>query len=117
MIQIDDTIISTELFEMKFCCDLAKCKGECCIEGDSGAPLNEEELAELEKSLPIVWDDLSDKSKKIIKDLDFFGEKVRFFPKRDVISFDYIAESKDTLFKRISVLNKLVKKDKNIIAV
>ncbi|MEE0910887.1 MAG: DUF3109 family protein, partial [Paludibacteraceae bacterium] len=31
MIQIDDTIISTELFEMKFCCDLAKCKGECCI--------------------------------------------------------------------------------------
>ena len=66
MIQIDDTIISTELFDMKFCCDLAKCKGECCIEGDSGAPLNEDELPKLEKLLPIVWDDLSDKSKKII---------------------------------------------------
>ena len=54
-------------------------------------------------------------AKKIMKDLAFFGEKVKLFPKRDVISFDYIAESKDTLFKRISVLNKLVKNDKKII--
>lgn len=54
-------------------------------------------------------------AKKIVKDLAFFGEKVKFFPKRDVISFDYVAESKDTLFKRISVLNKLVKNDKKII--
>lgn len=54
-------------------------------------------------------------AKKIVKDLEFFGEKVKLFPKRDVISFDYVAESKDTLFKRISVLNKLVKKDKKII--
>ena len=54
-------------------------------------------------------------AKRIIKDLAYFGEKVKLFPKRDVISFDYIAESKDTLFKRISVLNKLVKNDKKII--
>ena len=54
-------------------------------------------------------------AKKIIRDLAFFGEKIKFFPKRDVISFDYVAESKDILFKRISVLNKLVKKDKKII--
>ena len=54
-------------------------------------------------------------AKKIIKDLEYFGEKVKLFPKRDVISFDYIAESKDVLFKRISVLNKLVKNDKKII--
>ena len=54
-------------------------------------------------------------AKKIIKDLAFFGEKVKLFPKRDIISFDYVAESKDTFFKRISVLNKLVKNDKKII--
>lgn len=54
-------------------------------------------------------------AKKMIKDLAFFGEKVKFFPKRDVISFDYVAESKDTLFKRISVLNQLVKNEKKII--
>ena len=61
----------------------------------------------------ITYDEMQ--AKKIIKDLAFFGEKVKLFPKRDVISFDYVAESKDTLFKRISVLNKLVKKDKKII--
>ncbi len=66
MIQIDDTIISTDLFDTRFCCDLAVCKGICCIEGDSGAPLEEEELAELEKVLPVVWDDLSEKSKAVI---------------------------------------------------
>lgn len=54
-------------------------------------------------------------AKKIVKDLGFFGEIVRFFPKRDVISFDYLAESKDTLFKRISVLNNIVKRKNKII--
>ena len=54
-------------------------------------------------------------AKRIIKDLAFFGEKVHFFPKREVISFDYLAESKDTLFKRISVLNNIVKKKNKII--
>ena len=48
-------------------------------------------------------------AKKVVKDLEFFGEKVKFFPKRDTVSFDYIAESKDLLYKRISVLNNIVK--------
>ena len=54
-------------------------------------------------------------AKKIMKDLEYFGDQVNFFPKRDVISFDYVAESKDTLYKRISVLNKLIKKEKIIV--
>ena len=54
-------------------------------------------------------------AKKIIKDLAFFGETVRMFPKRDIVSFDYIAESKDTLYKRISVLNNIVKKQNKIV--
>ena len=39
MIQIGDTLVSFDIFEKKFCCDLAVCKGCCCEEGDSGAPL------------------------------------------------------------------------------
>ena len=39
MFQIDDTLISRDVIEGKFLCDLAKCKGCCCVEGDSGAPL------------------------------------------------------------------------------
>ena len=39
MIQIEDTLVSFDVFEKKFCCDLQQCKGVCCVDGDSGAPL------------------------------------------------------------------------------
>ena len=48
MIQIEDTIISLDVFQKQFICNLNKCKGICCVEGDSGAPLDEEELSILE---------------------------------------------------------------------
>ncbi|MCD8176783.1 MAG: DUF3109 family protein [Tannerellaceae bacterium] len=67
MIQIDDTLVSLDLLECKFICDLGACKGECCVEGDSGAPLEEEEEEELEKVLPVIWDDLSPEAQQIIK--------------------------------------------------
>ncbi len=54
MIQLGRTLISTELFERRFVCDLQACKGECCVQGDSGAPLEEEELAVLEAIYPHV---------------------------------------------------------------
>ena len=66
MIQIDDTIISLDVFKEKFLCNLDACKGECCIEGDAGAPLEEEEVAELEKVLPVIWDQLSPQAREII---------------------------------------------------
>lgn len=66
MIQIDDTLVSLDVLESKFICDLSHCKGICCVEGDSGAPLLEEEVAELEKALPVIWDDLSPEAQDII---------------------------------------------------
>ena len=50
MIQIDDTLVSLDVIERYFLCDLSKCKGECCVEGDSGAPLEDSELAKLQLS-------------------------------------------------------------------
>lgn len=50
MIQIDDTIVSFDVFLEKFCCDLASCRGACCVEGDSGAPLAEEEPRRIEEN-------------------------------------------------------------------
>lgn len=44
MIGIENTLVSDEIFERKFVCDLNACKGACCVEGDSGAPLEENEL-------------------------------------------------------------------------
>ncbi len=43
MIQVEDKIISMDVFEKHFVCDLSACKGACCVEGDSGAPLLKEE--------------------------------------------------------------------------
>ena len=48
MIQIEDTLVSFDIFEKKFCCDLASCKGACCVEGDAGAPLEADEPGKIE---------------------------------------------------------------------
>ncbi len=48
MIAIDNTLVSEELLEKKFVCDLNACKGECCVAGDSGAPLEDRETTILD---------------------------------------------------------------------
>jgi hypothetical protein len=67
MLLIQDTIVSPDLTEEYFCCDLAACKGTCCVEGESGAPVEESETANLESVLPVVWDDLSNEARQVIK--------------------------------------------------
>jgi hypothetical protein len=54
MLQIGDTIISFDILDKFFCCDLSKCLGECCVQGDVGAPLQIDELIELENIFQIV---------------------------------------------------------------
>lgn len=51
MIQIDDKVISLDLFEKHFTCDISKCLGACCVHGDSGAPLEEDEILILEQNI------------------------------------------------------------------
>ena len=58
MFQIQNTLVSLDLAERFFCCDLEACKGECCIEGDAGAPVTEAEVAEIEKALPVIAEDM-----------------------------------------------------------
>ncbi len=48
MIEIDDKIVSLDLLRECFACDLSRCKGICCVEGNAGAPLEIEEVATLE---------------------------------------------------------------------
>jgi hypothetical protein len=54
MLEIGRTIVSLDILEKQFLCDLLKCKGACCVEGDSGAPITIEEAAEIEKAYPEV---------------------------------------------------------------
>ncbi|GAB4310560.1 MAG: DUF3109 family protein [Bacteroidales bacterium] len=54
MIIIDDTLISDEFRDARFFCDVSKCLGACCVEGDAGAPLEEEEIGLMEDALDAV---------------------------------------------------------------
>jgi len=66
MVQIDDVVISLDVFREKFLCNLDACKGECCIEGDAGAPVELDEVEKLEEVLPVVWNDLSPEARAVI---------------------------------------------------
>lgn len=81
MVQIDDKIISLDIFEKRFVCNLEVCKGECCVEGESGAPLEEDETGILEEIYPIVKPYLSEKAVEEIEKqgtwvVDEDGDKV-----------------------------------------
>ena len=54
MLRIDDIIFSFDVLEKKFICDLRDCHGSCCREGDSGAPLSDEEVRVLAEIWPVV---------------------------------------------------------------
>ncbi len=54
MIVIDNILVSDEIVEADFVCNLSKCKGGCCEDGDAGAPLSDKELDEVNKSYEVV---------------------------------------------------------------
>ena len=73
MISIKNTLVSEELLEQEFVCDLSACKGACCVEGDGGAPLNEEELETLE----LIYEDVKPYiTEKGIKSIEAQGKWV-----------------------------------------
>ncbi|MDR2835381.1 MAG: DUF3109 family protein [Bacteroidales bacterium] len=72
MIDIDNKIVHFDVFQEKFCCNLQKCKGKCCIEGDLGAPLTKKEITEIKKILPKIQEFLTPEAKKAIKENNFY---------------------------------------------
>jgi len=67
MIAIDDILISDQVVEEQFVCDLDKCKGGCCVDGDAGAPLENDELKELNAVYNEVLPYLSEEGKNVIE--------------------------------------------------
>lgn len=81
MIVFENTIISDDIVTEKFVCDLNKCKGACCVQGDTGAPLLEEELSVLDDIFEDIKEFLTEESINTIEKqgkyfIDIQGEYV-----------------------------------------
>jgi hypothetical protein len=81
MMQIGDKIVSRELFDEQFICHLEKCEGNCCVFGDAGAPLEDNEAAILDEQIHILKDYLRPEGMRSVGELgpwvvDDDGEKV-----------------------------------------
>ena len=72
MILLENTIVSEDILEKNFICNLSACKGACCIEGDSGAPITQDELEILEAELENIKPYLTAVSLEAIKTQNFW---------------------------------------------
>ena len=72
MIAIGNTLLSEDLFDQLFACDLKACKGACCVEGESGAPLAQDELAQLEAVFEVVKPRLRPEALAVIEEVGLY---------------------------------------------
>lgn len=72
MILVEDKLLSEDIFDKQFACDLNACKGACCVEGEGGAPLTEEECAILDDIFDDVKPYLSAEGLEVIEKTGLF---------------------------------------------
>jgi hypothetical protein len=94
VLKIDNTIVSFDLFDEYFVCNLQRCKGQCCVEGDAGAPLTAEEIEVLKTIVPEVLEYLPEKSRQIVETqgfsyIDSDGEAVTMLAEGEQCAFVY----------------------------
>lgn len=66
ILEISNILVSSDIITENFCCDLDKCKGICCVEGDAGAPVTLDEIGGIEAVLDTVWDDMSASAQAVV---------------------------------------------------
>ena len=54
ILQVGNVLVSPDIVTERFCCDLEACKGQCCVEGDAGAPVTLDEIGGMEDALDEV---------------------------------------------------------------
>jgi len=72
MIKIDDVLVSDDIRDIHFACNLSACHGDCCVEGDAGAPLEEDEISILEDYIDAIKPYMSEKGREVIELLGVF---------------------------------------------
>lgn len=76
MIEVGNTLVSLDVLEEYFLCDLKACQGACCIKGDSGAPLEEDEIDYLEKNITSILPFLRPEGIAVIQDQGVYMDDV-----------------------------------------
>ncbi len=72
LIEIEGRIVVTDILTERFCCDLAACRGMCCVEGNAGAPLEKEELAVLEREYERFSPYMTEEGRQAVAQQGFF---------------------------------------------
>ena len=72
MIVLDNVIVSDEFLNARFCCDLPRCKGWCCVEGDAGAPLETSEIGQIEDNLESIKEYMRPEGLEVIEQGDVY---------------------------------------------
>jgi hypothetical protein len=77
----NNTLVSLDVLEKEFCCDLDTCRGCCCVEGDAGCPISDEELKRIESILPELLPQMTKEARAVVEQqglsyLDPSGEQV-----------------------------------------
>lgn len=66
ILEVSNILVSSDIITEQFCCDLDKCHGICCVEGDAGAPVTLDEIAGIEDSLDTVWGEMSASAQAVV---------------------------------------------------
>lgn len=66
LVEVGDVILHTDILSQFFCCDIESCHGRCCEEGDAGAPVTMDEIADIEEQLDDLWPQLSAGAQAVI---------------------------------------------------
>lgn len=66
VIQIGDVLVSTDIVFKTFCCDLDVCHGQCCVEGEAGAPVTLDEIGEIEDVVDVAWNEMSASAQAVV---------------------------------------------------
>lgn len=67
MLIVDNCIISEDIADRHFCCNLALCQGQCCVEGDCGAPVDENEIPIMKAIYPKVRPYMTTKGREVVE--------------------------------------------------
>lgn len=75
MSEKEEVYIDERIFDVKFSCDLGKCKGACCtVYGTLGAPVKQQEINEIKNVMEVIYEYISGNSKRIIEEEGFYVE-------------------------------------------